>query len=69
MIGSRIVFIKEYRRNDVEIAMGGKLDNLRSRAIFDATADNNCDAIVAATFKIELSEDGEKYNLRCEASL
>ena len=43
--------------------MGGNLDNLRSRAIYDASEELNCDAIVAATFKIELTPDGNAYNL------
>lgn len=63
VVGERTTFSKQYTRTDVEVAMGGNLDNLRSRAIYDATDKLNCDAIVAATFKIELSQDGTCYNL------
>lgn len=63
VVGSRTVFTKQYSKTDVEVAMGGSLDNLRSRAIYDASEKLNCDAIVAATFKIELSADGTTYNL------
>lgn len=63
VVGSRTLFKKQYSKRDVEVAMGGNLDNLRSRAIYDATDKYNCDAIVAATFMIELSEDGNFYNL------
>ena len=65
VVGSRKKFIKRYSKTDVEIAMNGNLDNLRSRAIYDASdsPEWNCDAIVAATFKIELSDDGTEYVL------
>lgn len=63
VVGPRNTFTKQYSKTDVEIAMGGNLDNLRSRAIYDAAEKLNCDAIVAATFKIELSDDGKVYNL------
>ena len=63
VVGERVKFSKQYTRTAVEIAMGGNLDNLRSRAIYDATDKFNCDAIVAATFKIELSADGTHYDL------
>lgn len=63
VVGERMKFSKKYTRTAVEIAMGGSLDNLRSRAIYDATDQFNCDAIVAATFKIELSQDGTHYDL------
>lgn len=63
VIGSRNTFTKQYSKTDVEVAMGGNLDNLRSRAIYDASEKLNCDAIVAATFKIELTADGNAYNL------
>lgn len=61
--GPRNTFKKQYSKTDVEIAMGGNLDNLRSRAIYDASEKLNCDAIVAATFKIELTADGSAYDL------
>lgn len=61
--GGRKTFSKNYSKTDVEVAMNGSLDNLRSRAIYDASDEWNCDAIVAATFKIELSNDGSSYNL------
>lgn len=63
VVGERTVFNKTYSKSAVEIAMGGNLDNLRSRAIYDATDKYNCDAIVAATFKIELASDGNSYNV------
>ena len=56
-------FNKAYARNEVLVGMEGNPDNLRSRAIYDAAAEWNCDAIVAATFKIELSQDGNSYNV------
>jgi len=52
-----------YPKTLVEVGMNGNLDNLRSRVIFDATEEYSCDAIVAATFKIELSTDGKFYNV------
>lgn len=60
---TRMLFKHSYTRNDVDVAMGGSLDNLRSRVIYDATADPawNCDAVVAPTFKIELSQDQKMY--------
>lgn len=60
---ARKVYNKSYNRTEVEVAMGGNLDNLRSRVIYDATTDWNCDAVVAATFKIELNPDGSGYNV------
>ena len=63
VIGPRFVFKKEYTKTEVKVAMGGSLDNLRSRAIYDASAEKNCDAIVAATFKIELTSDGNFYEV------
>ena len=63
VVGPRSTFKKQYDKTSVEVAMNGNLDNLRSRAIYDAAEYYNCDAIVAATFKIELSEDGAFYNL------
>lgn len=59
----RMVYNKSYTRTEVEVAMGGNLDNLRSRVIYDAATDWNCDAVVAATFKIELMADGTGYNV------
>ena len=60
---ARKVYNKSYSRTEVEVAMGGNLDNLRSRVIYDASTDWNCDAVVAATFKIELLSDGSGYNV------
>lgn len=60
---ARKVYSKTYSRTEVEVAMGGNLDNLRSRVIYDAATDWNCDAVVAATFKIELVSDGTGYNV------
>lgn len=57
------LFNHDYTRDEVEVAMGGSPDNLRSRAIYDAASEWKCDAIVAATFKIELSEDGKFYKV------
>ena len=57
------VFQKKYSRTEVEVAMGGNLDNLRSRVIYDATKDWDCEAVVAATFKIELMDDGKNYSV------
>lgn len=54
-------FQKEYPVKDVIIGMQGNPDNLRSRAIYDATDQWGCDAIVAATFKIELLQDKDVY--------
>jgi hypothetical protein len=59
----RKVYTKSYSRTEVEVAMGGNLDNLRSRVIYDASTDWNCDAVVAATFKIELMPDGTGYTV------
>jgi hypothetical protein len=59
----RKVYNKSYSRTEVEVAMGGNLDNLRSRVIYDASTDWSCDAVVAATFKIELASDGTGYNV------
>ena len=56
-------FENSYPKTLVEVGMNGNLDNLRSRVIFDATEVYKCDAIVAATFKIELSTDGKFYNV------
>ena len=60
---NRMVFKQTYSRNDVDVAMRGSLDNLRSRVIYDATEDPawNCDAVVAPTFKIDLSQDQSMY--------
>lgn len=66
VIGPRTTFTKQYSETEVKVAMGGKFDNfdnLRSRAIYDASEKLNCDAIVAATFKIELTPDGKAFNL------
>lgn len=57
------LFNHDYTRDEVEVAMAGNPDNLRSRAIYDASSEWKCDAIVAATFKIELSEDGRFYKV------
>lgn len=59
----RKIFKKDYGKVEVEIAMGGNADNLRSRAIYDAAAEWGCDAVVAATFKIELSADQTTYGV------
>lgn len=59
----RKIYNKTYSRTEVEVALGGNLDNLRSRVIYDASSDWNCDAVVAATFKIELAADGSGYNV------
>lgn len=73
--GGRRVFQNSYSKQEVEIGMGANGDNLRSRAIYDATSDKyksadgkeyngwNCDAVVAATFKIWMTEDGKYYNV------
>jgi len=76
--GSRKTFLKSYSKAEVEIGMGANLNNLdplRSRAIYDASSEKyksgdgkeyngwNCDAVVAAIFKVELSEDGKWYNV------
>ena len=60
---NRMLYKHSYTRNDVDVAMRGSLDNLRSRVIYDATADPawDCDAVVAPTFKIELSPDQSMY--------
>jgi hypothetical protein len=56
-------FERSYSKTLVEVGMEGNLDNLRSRVIFDATEEYGCDAIVAATFCIELSQDGKFYDV------
>ncbi len=56
-------FERSYPKTLVEVGMNGNLDNLRSRVIFDATEKYQCDAIVAATFCIELSQDGQSYDV------
>lgn len=58
---TRLVYNHTYNRADVDIAMDGNLDNLRSRVIYDAADKWNCDAVVAATFKIELTADRAGY--------
>ena len=63
VVGPRITFKREYDRVAVDVGMGKNLDNLRSRAIYDAADEQKCDAIVAATFKIELSSDETRYEL------
>lgn len=65
---ARKKFIRTYSREDFD-AMGRSLDNLRSRAIYDATSDApdygwNCDAVVAATFKIELKSSGYEVEMK-----
>lgn len=60
---TRKVFKHKYTKSEVEIAMNGNLDNLRSRAVYDAASEWNCDAVVAATFKIELTEDMLNYEV------
>ena len=57
------IFNHNYTRDEVIVGMEGNPDNLRSRAIYDAAEEWKCDAIVAATFKIELSEDGKFYKV------
>lgn len=59
----RKLFTKNYSKVDFEVAMGANLDNLRSRAIYDASEQWGCDAIVAATFKIEYNESDQVYML------
>ncbi|MBR4828975.1 MAG: hypothetical protein IKZ92_04150 [Muribaculaceae bacterium] len=58
-------YVRDYPKALVEIGMDGSLDNLRSRVIFDVTDSIGCDAIVAATFKIDLIETktGDKYRV------
>ena len=56
-------FSKDYPVKDVLVGMQGNPDNLRSRAIYDATDQWGCDAIVAATFKIELIQDKDVYRV------
>ena len=78
VVGPRKTFLKSYSKAEVEIGMGASLNNLdplRSRAIYDASSEKyksgdgkeyngwNCDAVVAAIFKVELSEDGKWYNV------
>lgn len=75
VMGGRRVFQNSYSKTEVEIGMNANGDNLRSRAIYDATSETyksgdgkdykgwNCDAVVAATFKIWMSEDGKWYNV------
>lgn len=60
---TRKVFKHTYTRNEFEVAMERNLDNLRSRAVYDATAEWGCDAAVAATFKIELNEEQTGYTV------
>lgn len=60
---ARKVFKKLYSAKEVVAGMNGNPDNLRSRAVYDATAEWGCDAAVAATFKIELTPDGSAYEV------
>ena len=60
---SRKIFKHIYSRTDVEVAMNGNPDNLRSRAVYDAASEWGCDAVVAATFKIELTADMSNYEV------
>ena len=62
---TRMLYTNTYTRDEVEVAMGGSLDNLRSRVIYEATADTawNCDAVVAPTFMIKLSKDQTLYEV------
>ncbi len=57
------LFTHTYDRNMVLVGMDGNPDYVRSRAIYDAATEWQCDAVVAATFKIELSADGKGYNV------
>jgi len=52
-----------YPKMQVEVGMNGNPDNLRSRAVYDAASQWGCDAVVAATFKIELSQDMTTYTV------
>ena len=75
VVGGRQIFLNSYSKSEVEIGMNANADNLRSRAIYDATSATyksgdgkeykgwNCDAVVAATFKIWMSDDGKWYNV------
>jgi len=47
----------------VRVAMEGNSDNVRSRAVYDATEDWGCDAVAAATFKIELLPDSTAFEV------
>lgn len=58
---ARKVYSKSYNRTEVEIGMSGSPDNLRSRVVYDAANDWGCDAVVAATFKIELDQKNDAY--------
>jgi len=63
---TRKIYNHVYTRAEVDIAMDGgsmdrTLDNLRSRSIYDAASQWGCDAVVAATFKIELTPDRAGY--------
>ncbi len=60
---TRLVFVKKYPRDVVETGMNGSADNLRARVVYDAAAQYNCDAIVAATFKIELLQQEDAYEV------
>lgn len=60
---TRKTFKKQYSATEVVVGMNGNPDNLRSRAVYDATAEWGCDAAVAATFKIELTPDGSAYEV------
>lgn len=57
----RKTFSHLYPKTTFEVAMRRDLENLKSRAIYDASNEWNCDAVVAATFKIELTEDENSY--------
>ena len=63
VVGPRTIFPKDYTITEFEVAMGGNLDNLRSRVIYDASTAWKCDAVVAATFKIEFDADKNIYNV------
>jgi hypothetical protein len=58
---TRKIYNHTYQRTEVDVAMDGNLDNLRSRSIYDAASQWGCDAVVAATFKIELTPDRAGY--------
>jgi len=65
----------KYTRTEVEVGMDANSENLRSRVLYDATNKEivdaegnkvlgwNCDLIVAATFKIQLSKDQKWYEV------
>lgn len=61
---TRMKYEHVYKRDEVEIGLGGDLDNLRSRVLYDAADSWSCDAVVAPTFIVELVQNGYRVVMK-----